>query len=470
MKSKEELELVNEELEEIFNASFAEILVTDQNGVVLRVNSVCEQNYGLSAETMIGMHVKELEKQGIFYPSATLKVLENQKPLELLQETAFGRYLHVQTRPIMDQEGQLKRVVSYSRDLTELSQLKQKIEKMEDEIEMFKKELQEPAEIEGLITNSQSMKNVMILIEKVAKVTSTVLILGETGVGKSRIAKQIHNYSLRSDQIFNEINCAALPQQLIESELFGYEGGSFTGAFREGKKGLIELSNQGTLFLDEVGEIPLHIQGKLLQVLQEKKVRPVGGKEVLKIDVRIITATNKNLKDMVDKGEFRKDLYYRLNVIPVYLPPLRERQEDIFPLVYHFLDYFNRLFSREVRLSPKVLDAFLAYTWEGNIRELENIVERLVVTSDDIVTLKDLPLLIKKQKIDQNGKTLPGILEDFERSIIEEVYEKHHSSYKVAEELGISQSAATRKIKKYIQGPDLKLVGKFHSLLSDKRS
>lgn len=469
MASKEELELVNEELEEIFQASFAEIFVTDQNGVVLRVNSVCEENYGLSSEEIIGKHVKDLEKQGIFYPSATLKVIEKGKPIEILQETGFGRFLHVQARPIMDKSGYLKRVISYSRDLTELSQLKRKIEEMEDKIEIFKKELQEPLYVDGFITKSQSLKKVMALIQKIAKVNSTVLILGETGVGKSKFARLIHSYSDRETKVFNEINCAALPPQLIESELFGYEGGSFTGAFREGKKGLIELSNQGTLFLDEIGEIPLEVQGKLLQVLQEKKVRPVGSNKTLSVDVRIISATNKNLEEMVEKGQFRKDLFYRLNVIPVYVPPLRERKEDIFPLVYHFLDYFNRLYNSKVRFSPKVLDALLDYRWDGNIRELENIVERLVVTGDDIITLRDLPAAIRQVNKSFKGKRLSDLMADFEKSIIEEAYERHHSSYKVAEELGISQSAATRKIKKYIHQPELAVISNNDFMLNTEQ-
>lgn len=447
---KEQLELVNAELEDIFESSFDEILVTNENGIVVRINSACEKNYNLPAKTLIGMHVSDLQKKGIFYPSATLQVINNKIPIELLQRTKSGRYLHVRARPIFDKEGSLIRVISYSRDLTELIQLKKKLEEMESQIEDYQNEIVEPLELDGFVSKSYSMKSVLTLIQKVAKVNSTILIQGETGVGKSKIVKMIHQLSDRKENVLNEINCAALPESLIESELFGYTSGSFTGANREGKKGLIELSNKGILFLDEIAELPLHIQSKLLQVLQEKKFRPIGGKSAISVDVRIIAATNQCLEKMVEEGKFRKDLFYRLNVIPVYIPPLRERKEDIPLLVYHFLAQFNHQYNRNVEFSPSVLEIFLEQNWEGNIREIENMVERLVVTNEKVVTMKDLPAELRQTTIRSTGKNLQEILDDVEKSIVLDLYEKYHSSYKVAKELGISQSAAIRKIKKYI--------------------
>jgi PAS domain S-box-containing protein len=445
-----ELELINAELNDIFESSFDEIFVTDQHGVVIRVNSICEKNYRMSAEEIIGQHVEDLQKKGIFYPSATLQVIETKRPVELLQHTKYGRYLHVQARPVFDIEGNLKRVISYSRDLTELNRLSQKINEIEKELQVYKKEAREPVPIEGFITKSESMQNILTFVQKIAKVDSTVLILGETGVGKSKIVQKLHQLSDRSSQPLNEINCAALPDHLVESELFGYKAGSFTGALRGGKKGLIEASDKGILFLDEVAELPLHIQGKLLQVLQEKKIRPIGSEFTIPIDVRFIAATNKDLKKMVEEGTFRKDLFYRLNVIPIHIPPLRERKEDILPLVYHFIEYFNGLYNRDIKFSPKVLEAFLDYKWEGNIRELENMIERLVVTTDEVVTLKELPSYMKQNRVVSAGRSLPEILEEVERTVVLDAYEKYQSSYKVAEELGISQSAATRKIRKFL--------------------
>ncbi|MFC7393902.1 sigma-54 interaction domain-containing protein [Scopulibacillus cellulosilyticus] len=450
VKNQHESDLINAELNDIFEASFDEIFVTDQHGVVIRVNAMCKKNYRLPAHEIVGKHVQELEAKGVFYPSASLEVIRTKKPLELFQNTAYGRYLHVQARPVFDRNGDLKRVVSYSRDLTELIQLKKKIEDMEERLENYKKEINDSAEFEGLIAKSSSMKKILALVQKVAKADSTVLLLGETGVGKGEIVKRIHHHSNRRQQTLYEVNCAALPEHLVEAELFGYEPGSFTGALREGKKGLFELANKSTLFLDEVAELPLHIQSKLLQALQEKKIRRIGGKEAIPVDVRVIAATNSDLEEMIKKGTFRKDLYYRLNVIPIYIPPLRERKEDILPLVYHFIEYFNFKYNCSVQLSPKALEALLDYKWEGNIRELENMVERLVVTADGIVTVKDLPAPVKAKSEDMSGKTLNNILEEVEKSIILDAYDKYGSTYKVAQELGISQSQASRKVKKYL--------------------
>ncbi|MED4080461.1 sigma-54-dependent Fis family transcriptional regulator [Halalkalibacterium halodurans] len=452
MGSREnELELLNAELEDIFEASFDEIFVTDADGIVVKVNSRCEENYRLSADEMVGKHVKDLEKVGVFYPSATLEVIETYRPLELLQQTRSGRYLHVRSRPIFDRNGQLTRVVSYSRDLTELTYLKRKIEEMEGQLASYKRELGDPVTLEGIVSKSEQMTRLMELIHRVAKVDSTVLVLGETGVGKSKIVKLIHELSDRENQRFYEINCAAIPEQLIESELFGYEAGAFTGASRHGKKGLFELANGGTLFLDEIAEMPLHLQGKLLQVLQEKSFRPIGGQAMQLVDVRVIAATNQELEQMVEQGQFRRDLFYRLQVIPVHIAPLRERKEDILPLVYYFLDHYNNRYGRDVKLSPKALDALYSYLWPGNVRELENLMERLVVTSDQMVVAEDLPFHTESKPATIEGRSLKELLEETERAIIREGYASHQSSYKLAEALKISQSSAMRKIKKYIE-------------------
>ncbi|WP_100332159.1 sigma-54 interaction domain-containing protein [Bacillus xiapuensis] len=447
-------DLVRDELFDIFESSFDEILMTDAEGVIIRVNSTCQNNYP-EAGDLVGKHVQDLEKMGLFYPSATLKVIESKQPMELFQVTNNGRYFHVRTKPVFNPDGSLKSVISYSRDLTEIMQLRNKLEELEGQLATYKKEVNEPHELDGLISKSKQMGKVMTLVRKISKVNSTVLLLGETGVGKSRIVRSIHQLSNRRNGVLNEINCAALPEQLVESELFGYEGGTFTGAFREGKKGLIELSHNGTLFLDEVGELPLAVQGKLLHVLQEKTIRPVGAARPISLDVRIIAATNKDLKKMAEQGSFRRDLYYRLNVIPIHIPPLRERKEDIIPLTYHFLDYFNQQYNSQIRFSPQVLHAFLHHEWAGNIRELENMVERLVVTSDEIVTIHDLPLEMFPQELSETaGKTLPKMVEEVERKMIVQAYGQFSSTYKVAKALGISQSSAARKVRKYIEGTE----------------
>ncbi|QWG54242.1 PAS domain-containing protein [Bacillus mycoides] len=446
-----EKERVLMDLQDVFEYAFDEIFVTDDKGIVVRVNSMCERHYQLSAKELVGKHVKELQKEGIFYPSATLEVIEKKRPVELVQTTKSGEYLHVRTRPVFDDEGNLRRVISYSRDLTELYQLRQKVEEMDNQLKTYKKELRETYEHEGLIFKSIAMQKIIETIKKVSVVDSTVLVLGETGVGKSRLVRHLHEVSHRKNESFYEINCAALPTNLIESELFGYSGGSFTGANREGKKGLLESAHRGTLFLDEIGEMPLEIQAKLLQVLQEKTFRPIGGRELKKVDVRIVAATNRNLSTMVKQGTFRKDLYYRLNVIPISIPPLRERTEDILPLIYHYLQHFNKKYGRDVKLAPSTLQMFVGYPWEGNNREIENVIERIVITADDFVTVEDLPLSMQEATVEQSGQSLYRMLEEVERNIILKAYKTYGSSYKVAEFLQISQSAATRKIKKFIE-------------------
>ncbi|MGN4753501.1 sigma-54 interaction domain-containing protein [Bacillus cereus group sp. MYBK220-1] len=446
-----EKERVLMDLKDVFEYAFDEIFVTDEQGIVVRVNSTCERHYQLAAEELVGKHVKELQKDGIFYPSATLEVIEKKRPIELVQTTKSGEYLHVRTRPVFDDEGNLRRVISYSRDLTELYQLRQKVEEMDNQLKTYKKELRETYEHEGLIFKSLAMQKIVDTIKKVSVVDSTVLVLGETGVGKSRLVRHLHEVSHRKYKSFYEINCAALPTNLIESELFGYSGGSFTGANREGKKGLLESAHKGTLFLDEIGEMPLEIQAKLLQVLQEKTFRPIGGRELKKVDVRIVAATNRDLSEMVKQGTFRKDLYYRLNVIPIAIPPLRERTEDILPLIYHYLQHFNKKYGRDVKLAPSTLQMFVGYPWEGNNREIENVIERIVITVDDVVTVEDLPLSMQEAAVEQSGQSLYKMLEEVERNIILKAYKTYGSSYKVAEFLQISQSAATRKIKKFIE-------------------
>ncbi|MGW5983107.1 sigma-54 interaction domain-containing protein [Bacillus mycoides] len=439
------------DLQDVFEYAFDEIFVTDDKGIVVRVNSMCERHYQLSAKELVGKHVQELQKEGIFYPSATLEVIEKKRPVELVQTTKSGEYLHVRTRPVFDDEGNLRRVISYSRDLTELYQLRQKVEEMDNQLKTYKKELRETYEHEGLIFKSIAMQKIIETIKKVSVVDSTVLVLGETGVGKSRLVRHLHEVSHRKNESFYEINCAALPTNLIESELFGYSGGSFTGANREGKKGLLESAHKGTLFLDEIGEMPLEIQAKLLQVLQEKTFRPIGGRELKKVDVRIVAATNRDLSMMVKQGTFRKDLYYRLNVIPISIPPLRDRTEDILPLIYHYLQHFNKKYGRDVKLAPSTLQMFVGYPWEGNNREIENVIERIVITADDFVTVEDLPLSMQEATVEQSGQSLYRMLEEVERNIILKAYKTYGSSYKVAEFLQISQSAATRKIKKFIE-------------------
>jgi len=259
------------------------------------------------------------------------------------------------------------------------------------EVYRLKSELYEKFKIDGVVGKSKKMLQVIEIVKKVAPTNATVLICGESGTGKELIARAIHHNSPRKDNPFIAINCAAIPETLIESELFGYEPGAFTGANTR-KIGLIEAANKGTLFLDEVAELPLITQSKLLRVLQEKEIRRIGGKETIKVDVRIIAATNKNLLEEVQKKKFREDLYYRLKVVTIEIPPLRERKEDIPELVKYFIEKYSKEFGKQIKgIEEKAMQALLNYHWPGNIRELESVIEKaIIICEDDKIKFKDI--------------------------------------------------------------------------------
>ncbi|HHV61935.1 MAG TPA: sigma 54-interacting transcriptional regulator [Firmicutes bacterium] len=311
----------------------------------------------------------------------------------------------------------------------------------------------------SIVAYSVEMGRVLQLASKVANVNSTVLLLGESGVGKEVVARYIHRTGYRKAGPFIKINCGAIPETLLESELFGYETGAFTGAKREGKPGMIELASGGTLFLDEISELPLNLQVKLLQVIQERQLVRIGGIRPIEVDIRIIAATNRDLQAMVREGTFRADLFYRLNVVPIRVPPLRERRDDIVPLIYHFLERFNQKYHRDMSISEEAKDRMLAYEWPGNVRELENLMERLVVTVDAPAILPcHLP-----EEVRGEGRATPckgavyvrGIVplkeatEEVERQIITRALERNESTYRIAKLLGVNQSTVVRKIRKY---------------------
>ena len=280
---------------------------------------------------------------------------------------------------------------------------------------------------------------------------STILIGGETGVGKSMLARYIHNTGNRKDKKMIEINCGAIPPALLESELFGYAGGAFTGANKNGKPGLIELCEGGSILLDEISELPLSLQVKLLHFLQNKKITRVGGTEDILVNVRVIAATNKNLEALVEKGEFRQDLYYRLNIVPMIIPPLRERKDDIMPAVDYFIDKYTKLYGKNLPVNQKCIDYFTNSQWKGNLRELENYIERLVVT-EGLVDIDNSSLFVTEYSTENNSEVTDTVaLNALEKEMILSAYKKYGSSYKVAKALGISQSTAYRKIKKYTE-------------------
>lgn len=441
----------------IFHGSYDGVYVADKNGVGVMVNRAYSKITGVKSHELLGKSMETVVKEGIVSESVTLKVLEKKRPVTIIQ-TVRGKELLVTGSPIFDPGGDIAFVVTNVRDISDLNQMKNALyqsrkltEKYLSEIEDFKKRELIQMHVDGIVAQSQEIMKVFHLARKVAKVDSGVLVLGESGVGKEVIVNYLHNESDRADKPLIKVNCGAIPKHLLESELFGYEKGAFTGADSHGKPGLFELANGGTIFLDEIGDMPVDLQVKLLRVLQEFEIMRVGGRKSIKIDVRVISATHMNLEEMVDKNDFRRDLYYRLNIVPIRIPPLRERKADIVPLAFYFLNKTNKKSKLNKRFHPEILNFFEKYNWPGNIRELENLVERLVITSDhDEIHIKDLPpnLLRGLEKTTTEKGKLKEILANLERKIIKEQMEESRTTRRAAMELGISQSALVKKMQK----------------------
>ncbi len=462
--SKNETELTKRltyeinELEAIMESSFDEIFVTDGNGRTLKINKAAEENYGISRNRVIGKHVSELEKSGYFNPSFTLKAIKKRARVTGIQKTNKGETLVVTSNPIIDEStGKIVRVVTNSRNITELMTLQKKLQNSQNIIEVYQNIISNAnPEEKDFIASDSTMKIVMETVKKISSTEATILLEGETGVGKSMLAKKIHMLSARNSKPFITINCAAIPQDLMEAELFGYESGSFTGAKNTGKKGLVECANDGTVFFDEIAEIPLQIQNKLLDVIQEKRLRRIGSNKYISTDIRIISATNRDLKNLVQQKLFREDLFYRLNVIPITVPPLRYRKEAIKTLSIYFLKKYNLKYKYKKILSDATLNRMQQYAWPGNIRELENLVERLAITSNtDEITINDLPDYINKESgisrnydIGREDLNLHKAMQDTEYKILQEALNRFNSTYEMAEALNINQSTVVRKMQK----------------------
>lgn len=439
---------LNQELDTIVEGSYDGICITDGNGIISRANKAFMMLYGLS-DSWIGTYAGEIEERGLVSPSVTVLVLKEKRTITLIQEIRNGRTLLATGTPVVNEEGKLTNIVINSRDFSELEKIRHKFEQNLEEKTKAKKNLG----TDNIIAYSQKMADVLDTCRKIAKVDSTVLVTGESGVGKEVVAGYIHSISARKEGPWVKVNCGSIPENLIESELFGYEFGAFTGAKREGKIGMFELADKGTIFLDEIGELPYNLQVKLLQVLQEKYIIRIGGIKPVQINTRIIAATNRDLEDMVERGKFRRDLFYRLNVVPILVPSLRDRKDDIIPLATHFLEQFNAKYGAGKKIGREVLEAFLGYNWPGNIRELVNLIERLVVTSDKkYIELADIPGFLRDQPVSRSLDGLPNLQEavdQLEKEILQKAYKLYNNSYKMAEALGVNQSTVIRKLKKH---------------------
>lgn len=461
----EELQSLATDLRIIFESSYDVIFVADENGTALRVSDSCERFWGVKKEEFIGSNVFKLEEQGVFTPSVTRMVLEQKRKISTIQKTDKNRTLLVVGTPVFDKSGKVRRIVNASRDITEIDQLQKELNEMKEISAGYQREIQQLKELKSspiqskLVYESKKMQQVVHQIKKVASYHSNVLILGESGVGKEIIASMIHHFSYRNDQPFVKINCGAIPESLLESELFGYEKGTFTGGNKNGKDGLFFAANNGTILLDEVTEMSMPLQVKLLRVLQEREIRRVGSVKPIKIDVRVIASTNKNIKKLIDDKQFREDLYYRLNVFPIEVPPLRDRKEDIPAITKHFIELFNQEYKTNKSISAEALRDLMKYKWEGNVRELQNIIERVLIMSHGEVIEKDdvLDILFNKDTASDSGfhfditddvhyyETLQAI----ERKILEYSLEKYKSTVEMSKALHVSQSTISKKLSKF---------------------
>ncbi|WP_027415895.1 sigma-54 interaction domain-containing protein [Aneurinibacillus terranovensis] len=455
-------------LRNLIDNSYDAIYITDEKGKTAWYNKAFLRISGLSPSQLDGYTVFELLEKGWLPNSVVAEVIQQKKAFTSLINYYNGSEGLVSATPVMDDSGNLLHVIANVRDLTELNELKRQLDDTKALNESYRQTLQEVQStgVEGnrIIFRSSVMENIVSLAHKVALVDTPVVIFGESGVGKDILAKYIHYLSERHKKgTFVKVNCGAIPEHLLESELFGYEAGSFTGAGRHGKAGLFQVANNGTIFLDEIGEMPLALQVKLLGVLQDMEIQRVGGTKPIPINVRVITATNANLEKMMHEKKFRHDLFYRINVLTIHIPPLRERSEDIFDLLLHYLDMFNKKYKVNKTFSPDVIEQLLSYEWPGNVRELKNIVERLVVMSDsDIIEVNQLPGSLQQRKIPDHhinlelpsftsipGQTLKQLVSEQEKQILSYYLSTYRPMKRCAEVLGVDLATLVRKKKRY---------------------
>ena len=353
-------------------------------------------------------------------------------------------------------------IINTERNITETLTLKKLLEKnskvtakIREEIEYLRK--QSSTALGNMVAEDEETKRLAEKAARVAKLDTTVLLTGESGTGKEVFANFIYSNSDRVGRPFIKVNCAAIPENLMESELFGYVGGAFSGADKNGKMGLFEIANHGTLFLDEVGEIPIHLQSKLLRAIQEKEIMRVGGTKTIPVNIRFIAATNRDLKESVARGDFREDLYYRLNVMPIELLPLKGRKKDIKALAAHFVSKYNKSYKMDKKISNEAMSVLQEFDWPGNIRELENVIERIMISFDDNIITKAqveraMGVMTESVGMDLSnleGKTMTELMDEYEKYILESMLAKYKRASEVGRALGMNKSTLSRRMKKY---------------------
>ena len=445
----------------LLESSYDGIWITDHVGKILFANSANAKLLGVPRSELENKTTQELQDEGVFQTSAILEALQTRQQVSRVCNNPRTCLTVLATAPpVFNEAGDIQYIFNNVRDITALNEMRESLQDKDEIIRQQNSQLETMKLRLGvgtIVANSKAFTQVVELARRAATFDgATVLILGESGTGKEVISELIVNTSPRKDKPYLQINCGAIPENLIESELFGYEKGAFTGADAKGRKGLFEAANGGTVFLDEIGDLPLHMQVKLLRVLQQRRIVRVGGTETVNLDVRIIAATNKDLKQMVNEGRFREDLYYRLNVVPIEIPPLRDRKEDILPLVNHFLTVANRKYHTNKSIYSDTIDVLESYSWPGNVRELENLMENLVITTPgDIIRRENLSERLKFSTEnrgfteDTEVITLKETVERAEYMAIQKAIRQCGSIRKAAVALGVDPSTIVRKQQNY---------------------
>jgi PAS domain S-box-containing protein len=452
------------DFEEICNHLIDAIYIANPKGKTIYVNQAYLDFSGLGKEQFIGKSVYEINKEKKLYTNGVIPtVLKNKERTETVGTVIkTNKKLFITGIPIFDDLGKLKYAVALDKDIDQLEKLKEALENLKSEKETSTAELtylrKQQVGKETLVAFSTNIIEAIETAQTIAPTDVTVLITGESGTGKEVIADTIYNASNRNKKPFIKLNCSAIPNNLLESELFGYVEGAFTGAVKHGKPGLFEIANGGVILLDEIGDMPLNLQTKLLRVIQQKEVVRIGSSKVIPLDVRIIASTNKDLLVGIKDGTFREDLYYRLNVVPIYLAPLRERLADIEALIENFLFRYNKKYSKNVIITISATKLLLSYSWPGNIRELKNVIERMVVINptgiiDDVIVKRVLGVGINETTqnvyIKNADFNLKQAVESFEKDIIIKAVEQNSSKRKAATALGIDHSTLIKKCQRY---------------------